>query len=100
MSWLKGEMSVKYNTHKIIEMTVIINTYRSCLFCEKKISASESLCEECMSKYKIKQHNYGNEVVAVIDSCYSSSHLLTSLAILWWLGGNRELKIRYVAIYV
>ena len=53
--------AAKYNTHNLMGMTVIINTYRSCLLCGKRISASESLCEECMSKYKIKKQNYDND---------------------------------------
>lgn len=46
---------------RIIVLNVNINTYRSCMSCEKKISASDSLCEECMSKYKIKRYNDGND---------------------------------------
>ena len=42
-------------------MIVIINTYRPCLFCEKKISESESLCEESMSNYEFKKHIYDSD---------------------------------------
>lgn len=65
----------------------------------KEISASDSLCEECMSKYKIKRYNYGN------DGCGCDRQFLQFICLMFqptlgWLGSNRELKISYIAINI